>query len=167
MLTKRMEDALVSQFNFEVHSALVYFAMAAFCAEQQYPGFENFFKVQYEEEIFHSNKFYDFINDLDGRVLISDVQSNIRNDYQDIQELLMVAYNHEQVVTQRIYDLVTIANEEKEYATASFLQWFVDEQVEEMKMFKELITKVSRADQTMLYEIDKELQARTFMPPAN
>lgn len=167
MLNQRLVDALNEQIKFEFFSANLYLAMAAHCFENDLDGFGNFFVVQAEEERFHAMKFYNFINDMDGKIVMAGIENPSR-EYKDIVDVFEFALNHERGVTKRIYGLMDLALEEREHATISFLKWFIDEQVEEESSFKTLLTKVRRAaaDPNLLYTLDNELAARVFTPPA-
>ncbi|SHK40012.1 ferritin [Paramaledivibacter caminithermalis] len=168
MVSERLFKELNEQMNFEFESANIYLAMAAYCASIDLDGFENFFLVQNEEERFHAMKFYNYINEVDGRAIFS-AYAEPKNEFSSLLEALEMALKHEKVVTERIYKLMDLAQEEKEYATISFLKWFIDEQVEEMSMFKKLIQKVKMIDKNTngLMALDKELTQRTFTPPAD
>lgn len=166
MLSKRLLDALNEQIKFEMYSSNLYLAMAAYCYSNDLDGFGNFFFVQAKEETFHAERFFTFINDMDGDISISGLDQP-PHEYESIVEVLESSLQHEKGVTKRIYDLMDIAMEEREHATMSFLKWFIDEQVEEESTFKNLTTKVKRAasDMNMLYTVDSEVAKRTFVPP--
>ena len=73
------------------------------------------------------------------------------------------AYQHELKVTAMINDLVNLAIEEKDHATNSYLQWFVDEQVEEEASADEVVQKLKLAGQNGLFMIDRELGTRVHL----
>ncbi|SHJ64344.1 ferritin [Anaerobranca californiensis DSM 14826] len=167
MLSERLLNELNLQLKYEMESANYYLAMAAYCDSLDLPGFANFFLVQGEEERFHAMKFYNFINDLGGKVTIYGFD-NPRNDFSSLEDVFQSALKHEQFVTKRIHTILDLANEEKHYPTISFLQWFVDEQVEEEASMSQLLSKVKRLgeDNPGIYMLDEELAKRTFTPPA-
>jgi len=167
MLNERLLDALNGQMKFEFDSANLYLSMAAYCADKDFDGFANFFRVQFEEEQFHAMKFFDFINNKGGRVVIGGIEEPSK-EFDSILDAFEKAYEHEKQVTKRIYALADIATEEKEHATMSFLRWFVDEQVEEEANFDLIKKKIKRIenDPSALYMLDDELGKRTFTPPA-
>ena len=70
MLKKNMETALNEQLNFELYSAYLYFSMAAYFEHMGLPGFSHWMKIQTQEEINHALKFYNFINERGGRVIL-------------------------------------------------------------------------------------------------
>lgn len=168
MLSDRLITAINDQINFEMYSANIYFSMQAYCDSLDLDGFSNFFKVQIQEENFHTMKFYNFLNQTDARIKIEAIDSP-SNDYESILDAFEKALAHEKKVTKRIYNLMNMATEEKEHATISLLKWFIDEQVEEEDTFTKLIKKLKRIgdNSAALYMLDTELQARTFVPPVD
>lgn len=166
MLSKKLVDELNSQINYEFYSAHIYIAMEAYCASQDLGGFANFFNVQELEEKFHAKKFFDYVNQMNERVLLTGMQDP-QNEFPTILDLFKKAYAHEKTVTARIYHLMDTATEEKEHATISLLKWFIDEQVEEENNFNTIIKKLERIgnDVNALYMLDTELAARVFTPP--
>jgi ferritin len=167
MLSQKLVNALNTQLKYEFFSSHLYLAMAGYCYSIDLDGFANFYVVQAEEEKFHAMKFFNFVNDMDARVQLTELDTP-DNEYDGLLDVFEKALAHEKIVTQRIYDLMDLAQEEKEYATISMLKWFIDEQVEEMSMFRTLVQKLKRAnnDPTLIYSIDAELAQRTFVPPA-
>lgn len=166
MISERLFQKLNEQINYEYHSANVYTAMAAYCESLDLKGFSNFFKVQVEEERFHASRFFSYINDMQGRVWIKGMPDPA-NEFDSPLALFKAALAHERSVTARIYELMDVANEEREHATISFLKWFIDEQVEEENTAISIIKRLERIkeDANGLYTLDGELAARVFTPP--
>lgn len=167
MLSPALLDKLNEQMNYEFYSSQVYLAMAAYCSAESFDGFANFFIVQAEEEKFHAMKIFHFINTLGKRAVVSGM-SDPSNEYGSLLDAFEQAYEHEQTVTKRIYDLSDIAWNEREHATINFLKWFIDEQVEEEATFDSIIQKLRRIDNdsNAFYMLDAELAKRTFTPEA-
>ncbi|MDF2674515.1 MAG: ferritin [Clostridiales bacterium] len=166
MISEVLNNAINEQIKYEFYSAHLYLAMAAYCESQDLPGFANFFKVQYQEENSHAMKFFDYINQRNGRVKLFSLDEP-KNEYASVLETFMDGYAHEQVVTKRIYNLSDLAMDERDHATMSFLKWFIDEQVEEESNFDSIIKKLTRIkdDTSALYNLDAELAARVYVPP--
>ncbi len=164
MLSKKLEKMLNDQMNFEIYSAHIYLAMAGYCSEIGLNGFENWFTIQYEEELFHAKKFFKYISSKGGRVQITGFE-DMDNHYESIMDAFKTSLHHEQIVTKRIYALMDLATSEREYATTSFLQWFIDEQVEEEENVGDLIRKIDLVKDAGLYLLDQEVALRTFVPP--
>lgn len=165
MLSEKLLNEINEQIKHEFFSAHYYIAMAAYCADQGLPGFENFFIMQAEEERFHAMKFYHFVNEMGCRVDIRGLD-HPENDFASVTEVFKTALEHEKFVTERIYLLMDIAVKEKEYATISMLHWFVDEQVEEMDSMDEILSRLERMGEEGrgIYMLDRELAKRTFDP---
>lgn len=168
MLSKRLLDAINEQIQYEFYSSHLYLAMASYCYSIDFDGFANFFMVQAEEEKFHAMKFFNFINEMDEKVVLTGIDTP-PDDYADITEVYTKTLEHERTVTQRIYKLMDVAMEEREHATISFLKWFIDEQVEEEATVKAILQKLKRAngDVSIMYALDAEMGTRVFTPPAN
>lgn len=165
MLSEKLLSALNAQIAHEFEAANLYLSMAAYCADEGFAGFSNFFVAQAEEERFHAMKFFHFVNELGARAVVSGLP-NPQQDFGSIQGTIEASLAHEKKVTKLIYDLMDIAVAEKHYATVSFLQWFIDEQVEEEASFQEILDKLAIIGQAGpgLYILDKELGARVFTP---
>ncbi|WP_239617233.1 ferritin [Cohnella mopanensis] len=167
MLNESLSKALNDQLNFELYSAHVYLAIAAYCSGESLDGFANFFMVQAEEEKFHAMKIYKYLNDRGKRVTMVGMDTP-NNEYTSILDAYEHAFEHEQEVTRRIYHLSDLAMNDREHATIQFLKWFIDEQVEEESMFDSIINKLKRIDKdsNAFFMMDTEFSQRTFTPPA-
>ncbi|BBI34561.1 ferritin [Cohnella abietis] len=167
MLNESLSKSLNDQLNFELYSAHVYLAIAAYCSGESLDGFANFFMVQAEEEKFHAMKIYKFLNDRGQRVTMAGMDTP-NNEYSSILDAFEHAYEHEIEVTRRIYHLSDLALNDREHATMQFLKWFVDEQVEEEAMFDSIINKLKRIDKdsNAFFMMDAEFALRSFTPPA-
>ncbi|UXR77746.1 MULTISPECIES: H-type ferritin FtnA [unclassified Staphylococcus] len=163
MLDKQLLDALNDQMNHEFFAAHAYMAMAAYCDYNSYDGFANFYIEQAKEERFHGQKIYDYINDRGEKAEFKALDAP-KVDFDSILQTFEDGLKQEQEVTRRFYNLSEIANDKKDYATISFLNWFLDEQVEEESMFETHIDYLKRIgdDSNTLYLYEKELAARTF-----
>ncbi len=167
MIEKKMEKALNDQINAELYSAYLYLAMAAYFESINLKGFSSWMRVQTMEEQAHAKKFYDFVHERGGKVTLSAIDAP-PTEWQSPLAAFEDVLEHEQMVTGRINDLVDRAQELKDHASNSFLQWFIDEQVEEEASADEIIQslKLNKDNPGGLFLIDKELGLRTFIPPA-
>ena len=157
----RMYHALNEQIRNEYFSAYLYLSMSAACLEKNLPGIAHWFRVQYEEELAHGDKFFKYMTDRSAKVKLLQIDQP-PHEWSNPLDMYKNALAHEQYVTGLINNLVTIANEDKDYATLSFLRWFVDEQVEEECAGEEIIAKLEMIGQSkgsLLY-LDKELGKR-------
>lgn len=168
MLKQSVNEAINNQINAELYSAYMYLSMAAYFEDQNLPGFANWMRVQFEEEQFHAFKFYDFVNERGGRVMLKAIDAP-PTEWSSVINAFEETLKHEEHVTSLINDLMALAIEEKDYASTSFLQWYVDEQVEEESNVNALIDqlKMINGEGHAMLMIDRELAARTFTPPTN
>ncbi|OWZ84424.1 ferritin [Natranaerobius trueperi] len=166
MIPEKLLDKLNEQIKHEFYSAHYYLAMAAYCKSEDLDGFANFFMVQAEEERFHAMKFFNFIDEHGETPVITGFEDP-KNDFSSLQEVFELSLKHEQHVTKLIHNLMDIAQEERHHASISFLQWFVDEQVEEESSMDNILSKVKRVgnDGSGILMLDQELAQRTFTPP--
>lgn len=130
MLSKTIQDAMNEQIKNELYSAYLYLSMSAYCEATNLPGFAHWMRVQAQEEEAHAMKFYDFICERGGRVVLQAIDQP-PVEFQSPLHVFEQTLEHEQKVTAMIHDLYGLAVQEKDYASQAFLQWFVTEQVEE------------------------------------
>lgn len=161
MLKESIEKALNKQINAELYSAYLYQAMAAYFEDKSLAGFANWMDLQAEEEMAHARKIYDFVNERGGRVILEGIEKP-KSSWDSKLDVFKESLAHEEKITEMINDLVSLAAEEKDYATHSFLQWFVDEQVEEEDSVGEIVDKLELiGDSTQgLFMMDDKLGAR-------
>lgn len=168
MLSKRIEKELNDQINAEFWSAYFYLSMAAYFENNNLPGFANWMKVQYQEEILHVMKFFNYVNDRGGRVLLKPIDA-VKTEWKDEIEVFEDILKHEQKVTGLINNLVNIALGEKDHATHNILQWYVSEQVEEESNVDEILQqlKMMEGNKHGLLMLDRELKQRTLIDTTN
>jgi len=167
MISRKIEEALNGQINAELYSAYLYLSMESYFESVSLPGFANWMRVQTQEELMHAMKIYDFINERGGRVLLKAIDQP-QSEWKSPLVAFEAVYKHEQKVTGLINDLVNLATEEKDHATTAFLQWFVNEQVEEEKNASDIVGKLKliEADPQALFMMDSQMAKRLFTPPA-
>ena len=130
MLGKTIQDAMNEQIKNEFYSAYQYLSMAAYCESMNLPGFAHWMRAQSQEETEHAMKFFDFILDRGGRVVLQAMEQPVV-EFGSPLEVFERALEHERKVTAMINDLYGLALRENDYASQTFLQWFVTEQVQE------------------------------------
>ena len=167
MISKKMEKALNAQVNAELYSAYLYLSMEAFFQSLNLKGFANWMRAQTQEEVSHAMKIYDFINERGGRAVLKGIDGP-PTEWDSPLVVFEAAYAHEQKVTGLINDLVDLAIKEKDHATNSFLQWFVNEQVEEEASADEIVQQLKMMEKAPggMFMLDRELGQRVFTPPA-
>ncbi|WP_372751318.1 ferritin [Labilibaculum sp.] len=163
-INKNVEKILNKQINEEFWSAYFYLSMSNYCNANGMPGFANWMKVQFQEETSHAMKMLDYINERSGRVILEPI-AEVPAEWNGILEIFEETLKHEELVTSLINDCVNVAIEEKDHATVNFLQWFVDEQVEEEATVNEILDqlKMIEGKGQGLYMMDKEFKARVFV----
>ena len=162
MLSENMETVLNDQVNAELYSAYLYQAMAAYFEDQDLDGFAHWMDLQAEEEMEHARRIYDFINERGGRVRLSAIDAP-PVEWETPQAAFEDALEHEKKVTAMIDNLVDQAEKENDRASYSFLQWFVDEQVEEEDTVTTIIQKLKMigGSGSGLFMINNELSQRS------
>ena len=161
MLSEKMLNALNEQLNRELYSAYLYFSMAAYFEDMNLEGFANWMKAQAEEELGHVLRFYNYIYDRNGRVELKAVQEPPK-EWDSPLAAFEAAYEHEKFITRHIHELAALAEEEKDYSTRAFLEWFINEQVEEEANVKKIVDKLKFAKDSpqVIFMLDQELGQR-------
>jgi len=165
-LSKNVENVLNKQINAEFWSAYMYLSMAAWFEARGLKGFANWMRVQFQEETAHALKLNDFVLSRSGEVKLQPIAA-VPTDWKNIGEIFGETYKHECIVTEMIYNCAEVAEKEKDRATISMLQWYVDEQTEEESNVTEILDqlKLIGEDGQAIYHLDKELATRAFVDP--
>jgi ferritin len=168
MISAKVQKVLNDQINEEIFSSYLYLSMAAHFEAKNLKGFANWFSVQSQEETMHAMKFYNFVLQKGGKVTLKQIAAP-KTEWKSISEAFSDTLKHEQKITGLINKLVEVAMAEKDYATNTFLQWFVTEQVEEEANVEELIQKIDMIgdNKSGLYMLDNALASRTFTATFN
>jgi ferritin len=168
MMKKEVAHALNKQLNAELYSSYLYLSMAAYFGSINLSGFANWMTVQAQEELMHGMKFYHYIIERSGRVVLEPIEGP-QTEWKSPLDAFEHVFKHEQKVTSLINDLVDLSLKEKDHATNSFLQWFVDEQVEEESSADAVVQKLKLAANSPggLLMLDNELGQRIFTPPTS
>jgi ferritin len=160
-LEDKMLNALNDQINKEIFSAYLYYSMAAYFDSMNLEGFANWMKVQAKEELTHAQKLYDYIYDKGGIVELDNIDKP-KKEWGSPLEAFKDAYEHELLVTQSIDKLVDLAKELNDHATQNFLQWFVNEQIEEEANTKKIVDTLQMIGEskTALFMFNGQLGSR-------
>lgn len=166
-MDKKVAQLLNEQINKEFYSAYLYLEFANYYAANGLDGFENWYKVQAQEERDHAMLFYQYLQNNNEKVTFEAIA---KPDYQlsDNMAPLQAGLKHEQYVTSLINNIYAAAYEVKDFRTMQLLDWFVKEQGEEEKNATDMITKMELfgADSKGLYMLNSELAARTYTAPS-
>ncbi len=161
MFSEKMQKAMNDQIHHELESAYIYLSMAAYFTDENFPGFSHWMKLQFEEEMAHTFRFYDYIHSRGARVILQGIEQPPA-EFDSPLAVFETALAHEQKITADIHKLYSLALDEKDYPSLSFLQWFIDEQVEEEEHVGEVVENVKRVDDVphAMLMLDRELAQR-------
>jgi ferritin len=153
-------DKLIQAFNEqignEMGASMQYISIASYFDSETLPQLAKFFYVQSEEERTHAMRFVKFINDVGGRVVIPTLPAP-KADFASAEDAVGSALAWEEEVTRQIYDLVEVAKEDKNYVGVRFLDWFVEEQLEEVTTMTDLLAVIRRAGPDRLLYVEEYL----------
>ena len=144
-----INQQLISEFS----ASAQYLAIAIYFDEETLPALAGFFYEQAEEERMHAKKLMHFLLETGAHPIIPPT-GDVKNDFQSPTEAVEFALKQEIRVTNEINDLVTLALAENDHTSNSFLQWFVNEQVEEVDSMTSLLHTIKHANGNMLWVED-------------
>lgn len=152
MISKTLQNQINEQIKNELESAYLYAAMVAYFKAEGLDGMAHWMEVQTKEEIGHAKKFFDYLFERGGVAELKPLQV-LKTKWNSPLEAFKDAYQHEQFVTSKINELVELAITEKDWAARSFLDWYVDEQVEEedsVLKVVQMLERIGSAGQALL-----------------
>lgn len=163
-LNKELEKLINEQINKEFYSAFLYLGMASYFERAGLKGFANKLYVQYQEEKTHAQKFYRYMNEKGGTVVLSQIDTPNQN-WKNAVEVFEEVIAHEELVTASINNIADVAMREKDHATLNMLQWFISEQVEEEAIASEILSrlKMINGEGSGMFHLDKELSTVVFV----
>lgn len=166
MIKKEVLNALNEQINAESYSAYMYLSMAAYFENMGLSGFANWMKVQYQEESAHALKFFNYLTERNGKVLLKAIDQ-VPVEFNGIVDVYEKTLVHEANVTELINNLMNVAVAASDHATQSFLKWFVDEQVEEEANIEKILAtlRLINGQGNGIFMMDRELGQRVFVDP--
>ena len=159
-ISAKVKKCLDAQIVLESNASNTYLAMASWCEVTGYDGSATFFYLQAQEERDHMLKIVHYMNDVGSAATIPGVQPPA-SDYKSLEIVVKTALNNERLVTKAIHSIVETAQKEKDYTTFAFIEWFVNEQIEEEKQLETILQKFDLIgrDKLAIHEIDKLLGA--------
>lgn len=166
MINEKMEKAFNDQINKELYSEYLYLSMKAYFERLNLKGFVNWFNVQVQEEHAHAMGMFDYVHERGGEVELEAIEKP-ETKWESPLACFEQVLSHEEFVTSRINALMDVAEEVKDRAALSFLNWYLKEQVEEEASVGGVLAtlKLIGDDKKALLMLDKELAARTFVQP--
>ena len=159
LINQKVQDAINQQVVEEFSASAQYSAMAYYFESETLPQLAAFFHAQADEERMHAQKLLNYISEAGGQPIVPGTPEP-KNHFEDAEEVVEMALNQELKVTDQINNLVEVAIAEKDHLTRHFLQWFVEEQLEEVSSMSDLLSVVKRAGRTNLLLVEDYL-ART------
>ena len=164
MLTEKIKAAINRQINAELWSAYLYLSMSLDAQSKALKGAANWFFVQWLEEQDHARVFQDYMNAQGAKVELSPIDQ-VPTSWKSLHEMFRDTLEHEQKVTEMIEKLIELALSQRDFATFSRLQWFIDEQVEEEDTARTMLELSAKSDkdELLLQHLDCELSERKYV----
>lgn len=165
MTSTRLREKLNEQIQKEFYSAYLYLSMEAYFLSQNLDGFANWFHIQAQEERDHAMLIFNYLDRIGERIELKAIDAP-PVEFESAEDVLLKTLEHERTVTRSIYDLVDLANEEKDHKTVMFLQWFVNEQVEEEENAEKNLAsfRFVKDDPKGILLLDREMATRVYTP---
>jgi len=166
MLSKTMQDAINEQIKDELYSAYLYLSMAAYSEDANLPGLAHWMQLQAQEEVMHAIKFFDYVNERGGRVVLHAIDQP-PVEFESPLDIFEKTLEHEQHVTALIHNLYGLAVKENDYASQMMLHWFIEEQVEEESTAGHILETLRMIgdNSNALLMLDRELGGRAAEQP--
>lgn len=156
MLSKNVEDILNEQVEKEGYSSNLYLAMASWAEVNGLDGTSKWLYAQAEEERMHMLKIISYINEKDGHAIVPEFQKP-PVEYPGVKELFEEVLAHEKKVTASINNIVDVCIKENDHTTNNWVQWFVEEQIEEEASVKFILDKLNLIGDGILYLFDRDI----------
>lgn len=152
---------LNEQFHREMFSAMQYLAICSYFEDMNLDGFANFFRIQAQEEMDHAMKQFDYVHRIDGTITMTSLPKP-KTEFGSLVEVFEFTLKAEQGITENINQLMMKAVQLGDFATQTFLQFFVQEQVEEEELVRNILQKLKMIGDSgsALYMVNEELKAR-------
>ena len=157
-LQESVLDMLNRQMAVEAHSSALYLSMSAWCYAQGLRGTGEFFKKQATEEREHMMKIFHYVTHA-GALAVSPEVTNIENNFTDLRALLVMALEQEIQITENFNKMSEHCQKVRDYQTARFLQWYLDEQHEEEAQARRCIEIFDQLNyKDAIFDIDREIR---------
>jgi ferritin len=165
MLNKKMIELLNKQIELEAMASQVYLAMASWAEVAGLEGASQFFYEHSDEERMHMLKLFHYVNERGGHALVP-VLKAVPAKYKSLEDACAHLLEHEIKVTASINNLIDHALSARDHTTHVFLQWYVQEQLEEERLARQILDKIKLIanDTAGLYLLDRELGQMASTP---
>lgn len=166
-MNTNVEAALNLQINAEEHASRLYFAMGVWCERNGFSGSSKYLYTHANEERMHMVKLVKYVNERGG-VVITDGLPKPQNDWDSVFDIFENVLEHEEMITGMINSMFEVCMQEKDYLTSNFLQWYIQEQVEEESGARDILDKLTLAGNSQggLFHFDKEMNAMAAVAAA-
>ena len=166
MIKESLSNALSKQVNFEFESAYLYLSMSSYCNRKGFMGFANWLSIQAQEEMAHAMHLYQYVLDRGATPLLTDIKAST-SDYKDMVFVFSQVLAHEEKVSDEINKISTLAMQENDHSAYQFMQWYVNEQVEEVANAELILQKLQHIGDNsgLQFVLDNELASRVFVDP--
>jgi bacterioferritin B len=144
LIPKKVASAIYSQIGMEFFASMQYEAMSAWFKQQGLPRLAAHFSKQAEEERGHAHRFIKYVVDTGTPLQLPAIDAP-KCSFKSPEDVVTVALQHELKVTDSIKALFDLAEKEGDRFTQNSLQWFINEQLEEVSSAEELLQMVKRA----------------------
>ncbi len=156
-LSEKLANMMNTQIGNEMGAAMQYLQIAAYFDGRSLPKFAQFFYAQAAEEQAHAMKFLHYMLEIGADVNIPAIPAPVY-EIEDTAAAFQMSLDWEHEVTEQIYALMDAAVADRDYASQTFLQWFVTEQVEEVSSMETLLEVVKRVGEKNLFMIESYLE---------
>jgi ferritin len=161
MISDAINEILNEQINKEFYSGYLYLSMSAHMKELGLFGFASWLRLQAKEEVEHGLKVFDYIINSNSFVTLKQIKTP-EFEFNGIIPIFNIIYEHEKCITRSVMSVAQKAEEECDRTTLNFIDWFIEEQIEEEENVKNIIKRLELFgdDKVALYLMDKELAQR-------
>lgn len=163
MINEKIQNILNEQINKEFFSAYFYLMIAANLEDKGLNGFAHWNRIQAQEEIDHGMIIFNYILNSDGKIILGEIKPP-QCDCENILDVFEHIYRHEKSITSSINDVTILSMDECDLATRTFIEWYINEQVEEEHAVADIVKRIKFAngDKAALLQIDRELSKRKY-----
>ncbi|NOZ46976.1 MAG: ferritin [Chlorobi bacterium] len=160
MISKKVEDRLNKQIELEGYSSQLYLSMASWAEKSGYNSTAKFLYAHAEEERLHMLKLFSYINDRGGHAIVPEIKMP-PSEFDSVYDVFKQIYGHEVMISGSINDLVGVCVDERDFTTQNFLQWYVNEQIEEENLARNILDKLELLgdDKARLFLFERDLDS--------
>ncbi len=166
MLSQKILDVLNKQIEKEGYSSNLYLAMASWAENEGLKGIADWLYAQSEEERLHLKKFIAYINERGGKAIIPAFEKPVFKS-KTAKGLFEEVLKHEYFITDSINEIVALTMKEKDFSSYNWIQWFVNEQIEEESNVKTILDKLKLVGESNLYLFDRDIMSLRTPPSAS